>query len=518
MLFVEVVSQRGLPGNILHSDGTFREVSIQSAGSTNHSNNFEQDAITRYDLKFYGGTGGAILPFLFFVIGVVWLALSGAPDERGFWPILVGALALSMLLSRDKTTFSKVVIDGMSRPILMIMIMAWMLASIIGVLMNSTGFVEALIWVAGLLKLSGVSFVVVTFLICCIVSASTGTSFGTILICGPILYPAGGLLGSDLAVLAGAVLGGATFGDSISPISDTTIASALTQKADIGGTVRSRLKYVIPAASLALILYAAAAWIGRTSAAGNGPLLEGDPRGLPMLIVPVVVIILLLSGRHLLEGLLVGLVVGVTTGLSFGLLEPSRLLSLDPEHFTARSLIIEGIERAVGISVFTIFLLGLVAALEASGILKRLVDFSARRSHSVRSAEVWIVAVVSGAVLLTTHSIVAILTAGEFASETGRRFSIHRYRRANLLDLTVSTFPFLLPYFIPVILVANTTSSGKDFGIPQVSPLDVGLHNFHSWMVMLVVIFALITGFGRRFASDAKSTTAARVGERPSTE
>ena len=54
----------------------------------------------------------------------------------------------------------------------------------------------------------------------------------------------------------GAVIGGATFGDNISPVSDTTIASASTQGADIGGVVRSRLKYAIPAAGLAIVVYA----------------------------------------------------------------------------------------------------------------------------------------------------------------------------------------------------------------------------------------------------------------------
>jgi len=175
-------------------------------------------------LEFYGGPLGALFPFFLFVIGVVTIALSGAPDERGFWPVLLLALGISLLLAKDKTAFSNTVIAGMSQPIVMIMITAWILASIIGVLMTATGFVEALTWLAALS----------TFTICCIVSLSTGSSFATILICGPILYPAGGMIGAHLPTLAGAIIGGATFGDFIAPISDTTIASALSQKAKIG--------------------------------------------------------------------------------------------------------------------------------------------------------------------------------------------------------------------------------------------------------------------------------------------
>lgn len=449
-------------------------------------------------IRYHGGTIGAVLPFVVFIVGIVAIALSGAPDERGFWPVLLLALFLGLVLARDRREYCETIIEGMAQPIVMIMISAWMLASIIGVLLSETGFVEALTWVAAGLKLEGAVFVIAAFAICCLVSVSTGTSFGTILICGPILYPAGGLVDAPPAILAGAILGGATFGDCIAPISDTTIASALSQDADIGGTVRSRLKYVLPAAALALLVYGIISLLDRAGTQTGTAALEGSVRSLAMILVPVVIIILLLRGRHLLEGLLVGLASGIVLGLALGRLEPGRLLTLDSTAFSARSFVIDGIERAVGISFFTILLMGLVATLQASGVLQRLVDFAHKRSHSVRSSETWIVGAVSGAVLLTCHSIVAILTVSEFARQMGEKKGIPRYRRANLLSLTVSTYPFILPYFIPVILMANTTASGTDYGLPRLSPLQTGLHNYFSWAVMLILIFALALGYGRR--------------------
>ena len=167
-----------------------------------------QKASSKQSISFYGGIIGALLPFIVFVTGVIIVALSGAPDEKGFWPILILALALGLFLAKDKHAFSETVIEGMSQKIVMIMIMAWLLASIIGVLMTVTGFVEALTWVIGKMQMGGVGFVVTTFIICAVVSLSTGSSFATILICGPILYPAGGLAGAHLATLAGAIIGG----------------------------------------------------------------------------------------------------------------------------------------------------------------------------------------------------------------------------------------------------------------------------------------------------------------------
>ena len=383
----------------------------------------------------------------------------------------------------------------------MMMIMAWLLAGALGTIMQGTGFVEALVWLARQAGVSGSGYTAASFLICCAVTTPTGTSLGSILICGPLLYPAGGSLGANPAVLMGAVLAGATFGDNISPISDTTIASALPQGADIGGTVISRAKYAIPAAAIAFFLYAIFGGTGETVPAGLA-VVEGSPRGLPMLVAPTLVVGILLARRHLMEGLLLGILVGSVLGLVLGLITPSQLLYIDTESFSAKGIILDGLQRGIGASVFTLFLMGMVASLEATGTLGRLVAFARKRTHTARGAEWWIFGTVSGAALLTTHSVVAMLTVAQFAREMGDQFGIRPYRRANLLALTVSSHPFLLPYFIPVILAASTSASGVEYGMPRMSPFMVGLNNYHSWLLLAAVVVAILTGYGRTFMDD----------------
>jgi Na+/H+ antiporter NhaC len=446
-------------------------------------------------LVFRGGMVGAFAPFALFLSGVAWLALSGAPDEHGFWPILLGALVVGLLLARDRTAYCDAMIAGMSQPIVMLMIMAWLLAGVIGTLMNASGFVDALVWIARQLHLTGGGYVVAAFVACCLVSTSTGTSFGTILICGPLLYPAGGAVAADLAMLAGAILAGATFGDSISPISDTTIASSGTQGADIGGTVRSRLKYVLPAAAICLIAYGAFGTADQALGAVTST--PSSPRGLPMLIVPVVVIALLLRGRHLVHGLLAGIVVALGTGLAFSLFTWTQVLFIDRSAFSAKGLIIDGINRGLGVSVFTILLIGLVSTLQATGVIERLAGTERSSTTTARGAELRIFGSVSAAVLLTTHSVVAILTVGELTRRLGAAVGLTKYRRANLLDVTVCTYPFLLPYFIPPILAASATSAGEAYGIPRVSPLAAGMNNVYSWALLAIVLLAIFTGYGR---------------------
>jgi Na+/H+ antiporter NhaC len=142
-------------------------------------------------LVMRGGLAGALAPFVIFLGGVGWLALMGAPDERGFWPILLAAIATGLALARDRHRYCDSLLAGMAQPIVMLMIMAWLLAGVLSTLLGASGFVEALIWLARAAGVSGGTYVAAAFVVCCLVATSTGTSFGTIIIGGPLLYPAG---------------------------------------------------------------------------------------------------------------------------------------------------------------------------------------------------------------------------------------------------------------------------------------------------------------------------------------
>lgn len=458
-----------------------------------------------------GGTWGVLAPFALFLAGVSWLGLSGAPDERGFWPILLVAIMLALALATDRRATITVVLGGMSQPLVLLMVMAWMSAGVLGNLLGSSGLITALVNLAKGAHLEGGGYTAAAFVVGAVMSTSTGTSLGTILIAGPVLYPAGGALGADPTMLAGAILAGATFGDSISPVSDTTIASSTTQDADIGGTVRRRMLYAVPAGIVAFIAFAvfggAAGALPAVRAAplalatGAGALVAPPATAsllpLVMLCVPAFVIVLLLNKRHMLEGLLAGIVAAVVLSVATGLIAPHQLLYIDATRFGARGLIVEGMERGVGASVFTILLMGLAATLEASGMLARVVAVAERRLTGARSAEWWIVGAMSAAVMLTTHSVVAILTVGRFAKDAGSRVGLGPYRRANLLDVTACTWPFLLPFFIPTILAASITGSGAPFGMPRVSALGAGAANVYSWGLLGMLLWAVATGMGR---------------------
>ena len=456
-------------------------------------------AESRAPLRFHLGLPGAAAPILVFAAGAAWLGFSGAPDERGLWPILLAALGVGLLLARSASDYGAAALRGMSRPIVMLMVAAWLLAGVFSVVLREAGLVHALVWTGAEFGVRGGGFVLLAFLVAVLFSTATGTSLGTILICAPLLYPAAGVLEASPVALIGAILSGATFGDNVSPVSDTTIASASSQGAPMGGVVRSRLRYALPAAAVAAVVLTlmGGADAPVTPSAGRDAVLQGSPAALPMLLAPGAAFAMLWRGHGLVESLFAGVAAAVILALALGLVAPADLVYIDREAFQARGLILDGMEGSVGIVIFTILLMGIVGAAQEAGLVDRLVRRSRGAGETARAAELRIFGVTSVAVLLTTHSVMAILAVGDLVRDSGRRAGVGRLRRANLLDMTVCTYPFLLPFFIPTILAASATASGEPLGVPRVSALEAGLANTYSWALLAAILLAIGTGLGR---------------------
>lgn len=104
------------------------------------------------------------------------------------------------------------------------------------------------------------TLLVISFLICSIISFLTGTSWGTIAIMVPIIAPlalsvSGGELSTVVYAAVATILGGATLGDHCSPISDTTILSSLAAGSDHIAHVKTQLPYALTCAAIGCIGY-----------------------------------------------------------------------------------------------------------------------------------------------------------------------------------------------------------------------------------------------------------------------
>jgi len=100
------------------------------------------------------------------------------------------------------------------------------------------------------------------FVSACIVSFATGTSWGTMGILCPVAVLLAGNLTANLApgealplfyATVGSVLAGAVFGDHCSPISDTTVLSALAAECPLGAHVWTQIPYALLAAAAEIL-------------------------------------------------------------------------------------------------------------------------------------------------------------------------------------------------------------------------------------------------------------------------
>jgi len=94
-----------------------------------------------------------------------------------------------------------------------------------------------------------------SFVICIIFSLLTGTSWGSAGTIGIVMIGISQVFGADMAITAGAVVGGSFFGDKLSPLSDTTNIASLASGVTLYQHIHSMLYTTGPAAIIAGVIY-----------------------------------------------------------------------------------------------------------------------------------------------------------------------------------------------------------------------------------------------------------------------
>lgn len=107
----------------------------------------------------------------------------------------------------------------------------------------------------GLQLLNPVVFLVSGLILCSLMSVATGTSWGTVGTIGVVLMSIAEVIGIPLAIVAGVVVSGATFGDKLSPMSDTTNLAAMSAGTHLYRHIHAMLYTTIPAYVLTLIIF-----------------------------------------------------------------------------------------------------------------------------------------------------------------------------------------------------------------------------------------------------------------------
>jgi NhaC family Na+:H+ antiporter len=197
--------------------------------------------------------GAALIPvvFLILALSVTIIVLKEDPHI----PLILAATVAAIVAVVHKHSWKEIQ-DGMVHGISLAM-GAILILMVVGLLIGtwiSGGIVPSMIFY-GLKILSPGIFLIATLIICSIVSLGTGSSWSTAGTVGVALIGVGQGLGIPVAMVAGAIVSGAYFGDKLSPLSDTTNLAPAVAGADLFSHIRHMVYTTVPGYVLSIILY-----------------------------------------------------------------------------------------------------------------------------------------------------------------------------------------------------------------------------------------------------------------------
>ena len=177
------------------------------------------------------------------------------------------------------------IVDGFKSmvPAILILTFAWTLGGIMGAkgegvdefnnaiidgTLNAKAFVQANL-TADSMALGVIPFVF--FIIACLLSFATGTSWGTFAVLIPISTAVMSAASSEglFFLTMSAVLAGAVYGDHVSPISDTTIMASSGAQCNHIDHVKTQLPYATIVAAVAGLTYLVTGFISATDVGGS---------------------------------------------------------------------------------------------------------------------------------------------------------------------------------------------------------------------------------------------------------
>lgn len=257
----------------------------------------------------------AVLPIIIMIasmlITIVFL------KQEPHIPLMIGTAAAAIVAFKFGHTWhdiQEMMFNGikLAMPAILIIMLVGLT---IGVWLGG-GIIASMIFY-GLKIINPTYFLVTITIICALVSLVTGTSWGTMGTIGVAGMGIGLSMGIPAAMIGGAVISGAYFGDKMSPLSDTTnLASGLTDT-DLFDHIKYMMFTTVPGIIIALIVYAILGRQFATDAAATTDIeqiiatLQTEFVISPfLLLVPLVVIILVVKKVPAIPALIVGVILG----------------------------------------------------------------------------------------------------------------------------------------------------------------------------------------------------------------
>ncbi len=362
--------------------------------------------------------------------------------------------------------------NGAGNKNVLLMIWIFVMAGAFATTAKEIGSVEATVNLT-LTVLPGKLILAGLFLASCFISMSIGTSVGTIVALVPIASGIAEQAGISLPLVTGLIVGGAFFGDNLSFISDTTIASTTTQGCSMSDKFKANVWICAPAALIVTVIYVIIGF-------NHGAIPEIGEIEYVKLIPYLSVIILALCGMNVLLVLGVGLFLCAVIGFLHGMTWIGFLGSIG-----------SGISGMGELIIVTMLSGGMLELIRNNGGIDFIIKGLTKGIKGRRGAEFSIAGLVGLSNLCTANNTIAILTTGDIARNITRKFGLDSRKTASLLDTFSCIVQGIIPYGAQLLMASGFSGISAASIIPCL---------FYPFVLFAVSCFSIIFRLPKRYS------------------
>jgi len=338
--------------------------------------------------------------------------------------------------------------------------------------------------------------------LCSFMSLATGTAWGTIGTIGVVLMGLGGALGIPLPLVAGMVVSGASFGDKMSPVSDTTNLAAMSADTDLYSHIYSMLYTTVPTYVICLIIFTVVglSYSGQTASVQElltlKQHLEIEFAIGPLTLLPLVVLFVLSLKRTPAEISMLG---SVATAVVLAVAMQDRSVSevLNSLHsgYVADTglerldvlLTRGGIQSMMWTMSLALLALSLGGILDRAGFVRVLLSGLLRRIK--RSASLMATTIGGGVIanMSMGEAYLSIIFGGQIFKDAYAEDNLEKHMLSRCLEEGATLTTSLIPW---------TTSGAFITGVLAMSPLEFAPWTFFNYINPLLSIALAYMGFG----------------------
>lgn len=380
---------------------------------------------------------------------------------------IIGVLVAILLFKDSLNEKIETFIKGCGDSKIITMCVIYLLAGAFTTVTNAIGATDFIVAV-GIGNITPEYLIIGVFIISCILSFSIGTSVGSIVALGPIVVGLAQYNTESLPMLAGALLGGAMFGDNLSLISDTTIAATQVMDCQMKDKFIANFKIAFAAAILTII----AIYLTQPQ---STEVVQMTYSNQYYLLIPYLAIIALsILGLHVFLVLILSIILAVFIGL----------LSTDILFIDYMRFIYDGFLSVNEIFLLSLITGGLAALIEKAGGIDYIINRVQKNIKGSKTANAAIAMVVSLVNLAVANNTVAIIVSGPIAKKIATDYNVEKAQATSVLDIFSCIIQALIPYGAQVLILLSLTDKKMGY-------LDLLSKSYYLMFIFLITVLTI---------------------------